>query len=105
MLADQYFETAFANQDQAIKIAAKVLHEGQLLSQYQTGLRYPVGEKAMSRDPKTFADAIDIAVQEMENQKIREQKIGTMRSATDEAVIRKMETNTTSAISRIRGDS
>ena len=74
LLADQYFETAFANQDQTTKTAAKVLHEGQLLSQYQTGLRDPVGEKVMSRGPKTFADAIDIAVQEMENQKIREQK-------------------------------
>ena len=48
----------------------------------------------MSCDPKTFADAIDVAVQETGNEKLKEQKAGLLRSATNEAVLRKVELDT-----------
>ena len=51
-----------------------MLHDAHLLAQYLTGLRDPVGGRVMSRDLKTFTDAIDIAVQEMENERLKEQK-------------------------------
>ena len=48
----------------------------------------------MSRDPPTFADAIDVAVQETENEKLREQKSGLLRATTGEGMVRKIEVDT-----------
>lgn len=95
LLADLYFAEIFS---QAVtpeeKTAAQVLHDAQLLAQYLTGLRDPVGGRVMSRDPKTFTDAIDIAVQETENEKLKEQKAGLIHASNDEDVLKKIELET-----------
>ena len=48
----------------------------------------------MSRDPQTFAEAIDVAVQETENEKLKEQKSGILKATTEEALVRKIEVDT-----------
>ena len=71
-LADKYFTEVF--KDAASRVVARQLYKAQLLAQFLTGLRDPVGRLVMSRDPQTFEEAIDIAVQETENEHLREQK-------------------------------
>ena len=79
MLADHYFSEMFTEAGtQEAKDAAQRLHDAQLLAKYLTGIRDPVGGGVRSRDPKTFLEAINVAVQEMENEKVKEQKAGLL---------------------------
>ena len=70
MIADDLFAEIFKETTQ--KAVANELYEMQVKGQYLAGLKEPTGQRVRSRDPKTLKEAIDVAVQEAENEKISE---------------------------------
>ena len=75
LLADLYFsEICLEAVTKTTRDAAQKLHDGQLLLKYLKGLWDPVGGRVMSRDPKTFSDAIDVAVRRLKMRNLTSRK-------------------------------
>ena len=82
-IADNLFSEMFADYTQ--KAVATSLYETQIKGQYLSGLKDPIGQRVRSRDPPKFKDAIQIAVQETENEKISENNLFKIRGIEDKS--------------------
>ena len=71
--------------DPTQKAFATSLYETQIKGQYVSGLKDPIGQRVLSRDPPTFKEAIQIAVQETENEKISENNLFKIRGIEDKS--------------------
>ena len=80
-IADDLFSEMFADPTQ--KMVATNLYETQIKGQYVVGLKDPIGQRVRSRDPPSFKEAIQIAVQETENEKISENNLFKIRGVED----------------------
>lgn len=58
---------------------------GQMLSQFLTGLRDPVRRFVLSRDPKTFDEAIEVAAKEEINEKVSQNRTIAVRHVEEAA--------------------